>query len=65
MEVSMVLGSYLLCFLTSAVLSLVLTRWVRELAIEHGCVETPKLNRHVHTRPVPRLGGVAIYTCRL
>jgi UDP-GlcNAc:undecaprenyl-phosphate/decaprenyl-phosphate GlcNAc-1-phosphate transferase len=52
---------YLSCFVTAALLSLLLTRWVRKVATVRGWVKTPELDRHVHTRPVPTLGGVAIY----
>ncbi len=54
--------SYLLIFSFSLLLSLVLTRYMRELAHAHGWLEPPQLDRHVHTIPLPRLGGVAIYT---
>ena len=53
--------SYLIWFLVSVVLSLLLTRWMRNLATARGWVRAPRLDRHVHTNPVPRLGGVAIY----
>jgi UDP-GlcNAc:undecaprenyl-phosphate/decaprenyl-phosphate GlcNAc-1-phosphate transferase len=52
---------YLTCFVTTALLSLLLTRWIRNVAIARGWVKAPELDRHVHIRPVPRLGGVAIY----
>jgi UDP-GlcNAc:undecaprenyl-phosphate/decaprenyl-phosphate GlcNAc-1-phosphate transferase len=52
---------YLICFVTTALLSLLLTRWVREVANARGWVKAPELDRHVHTKPVPTLGGVAIY----
>src|ERR1700674_5436116 len=53
--------SYLIFFLASAILSLILTRQVRNYAITHGWVQAPILDRHIHPKPVPRLGGVAIY----
>lgn len=53
--------AYLICFLISGLLSLVLTRLLRNLATTHGWVAQPELDRHVHTSPVPRLGGAAIY----
>ena len=52
--------SYLGYFVTTALLSLLLTRWIRNVAIAHGWVKAPELDRHVHTTAVPRLGGVAI-----
>jgi UDP-GlcNAc:undecaprenyl-phosphate/decaprenyl-phosphate GlcNAc-1-phosphate transferase len=53
--------AYLSGFVTTALLSLLLTRWVRKVATARGWVKAPELDRHVHTRPVPRLGGVAIF----
>ena len=57
----MIASSYLLCFLISIVFSLISTRWVRGYAIKRGWVSGPELDRHVHTKSVPRLGGVAIF----
>jgi len=54
-------SAYLLCFLVSVALSLLLTRWVRDYARARGWVATPESDRHVHTTSVPRLGGVAIF----
>jgi UDP-GlcNAc:undecaprenyl-phosphate GlcNAc-1-phosphate transferase len=54
-------SAYLLCFLVSVALSLFLTRSVRNYANARGWVATPELDRHVHTKSVPRLGGVAIF----
>jgi UDP-GlcNAc:undecaprenyl-phosphate GlcNAc-1-phosphate transferase len=48
-------------FLTSVLLSFILTRYVRNLAVSRGWVATPDLTRHIHSDPVPRLGGVAIF----
>lgn len=53
--------TYILIFSLSLLLSVVLTWYVRALANAHGWLEPPQLSRHVHTVPVPRLGGVAIY----
>ena len=53
--------TYALIFLSSLILSLILTWYVRALAHAHGWLEPPQLDRHVHTSPVPRIGGVAIY----
>jgi UDP-GlcNAc:undecaprenyl-phosphate GlcNAc-1-phosphate transferase len=52
---------YLLCFLLSVLLSLFLTRWVRDFSVARGWVHAPRLVRHVHANPVPRLGGVALF----
>ncbi|MDE3136080.1 MAG: undecaprenyl/decaprenyl-phosphate alpha-N-acetylglucosaminyl 1-phosphate transferase [Acidobacteriota bacterium] len=53
--------SYLLCFLASGLLSLVLTREVRQFAIRRGWIDRPENGRHIHRRPVPRIGGLAIF----
>jgi UDP-GlcNAc:undecaprenyl-phosphate/decaprenyl-phosphate GlcNAc-1-phosphate transferase len=52
--------SYLISFLTSLFLSFVLTRKIRNYAIQFGWLDPPNRGRHAHTNPVPRLGGVAI-----
>jgi UDP-GlcNAc:undecaprenyl-phosphate GlcNAc-1-phosphate transferase len=41
--------------------SAVLTYVVRDFATTHKWLSAPKLDRHVHTRPIARLGGVAIF----
>jgi UDP-GlcNAc:undecaprenyl-phosphate GlcNAc-1-phosphate transferase len=53
--------SYLLAFVACLFLSLLLTRYVRNLAIAKCWVDAPKAGRHLHVVAVPRLGGVAIY----
>jgi len=39
----------------------VLTRYVRDFATAHGWVAVPTQERHLHSSPLPRLGGVAIF----
>jgi UDP-GlcNAc:undecaprenyl-phosphate GlcNAc-1-phosphate transferase len=51
---------YVLAFVGCLFLSLVSTWYVRNLANAKGWTDVPKFERHVHTIPVPRLGGVAI-----
>jgi UDP-GlcNAc:undecaprenyl-phosphate/decaprenyl-phosphate GlcNAc-1-phosphate transferase len=58
---SLKLCSLVLCFASSAVLALVFTKRVRDFAIRRGLLAPPELGRHVHTRALPRLGGVALY----
>ena len=53
--------AYLAAFLMCVCLSVVSTWYVRKLANARGWIHEPKLDRHLHTIPVPRLGGVAIY----
>jgi UDP-GlcNAc:undecaprenyl-phosphate GlcNAc-1-phosphate transferase len=56
----MIALAYIPCFLLSFVFSLILTPWVREYAHSRRWVSEPTSDRHIHKRPVPRLGGVAI-----
>jgi UDP-GlcNAc:undecaprenyl-phosphate GlcNAc-1-phosphate transferase len=58
--VAVIPSSYLICFLISLASSLLLTRWVRNFATAHGLVGTPGQNGQCDSKPVPRLGGVAI-----
>jgi len=52
---------HLLVFIAALLASAAFTRLVRDLAIAHGWVSLPSSDRHVHSRPIPRLGGVAIF----
>ena len=51
---------YLIALAASVLGSLFLTRCVRNVAVGRGWVKPPASDRHVHSTPVPRLGGVAI-----
>ncbi|PVZ14740.1 glycosyltransferase family 4 protein [Actinomycetospora cinnamomea] len=51
---------YLLVGLSAAVVTYLLTGLVRRLALRVGAIAVPR-GRDVHTIPIPRLGGVAIY----
>jgi UDP-GlcNAc:undecaprenyl-phosphate/decaprenyl-phosphate GlcNAc-1-phosphate transferase len=52
---------YLGTFVASLLLSFVLTKYVRDLANTRGWVAAPALERHLHSRPLPRFGGAAIF----
>jgi UDP-GlcNAc:undecaprenyl-phosphate GlcNAc-1-phosphate transferase len=52
---------YLGIFAASLLLSFVLTRYVRDVATARGWVTAPAQERHLHLRPLPRLGGVAVF----
>ena len=41
-------------------LALVLTPWIERLARSRGWVDQPS-DRKVHSRPIPRVGGIAIF----
>ncbi|SMC28145.1 UDP-GlcNAc:undecaprenyl-phosphate GlcNAc-1-phosphate transferase [Clostridium acidisoli DSM 12555] len=45
----------------AALISFISTPIVRKLAIILGVVDIPKDNRRVHKKPIPKLGGLAIY----
>jgi len=55
-----VISIYLAVFITSLLLSFILTWYVRNIAVSRGWVIAPPSARHLHTIPLPRLGGVAI-----
>ncbi len=48
-------------FLSALFSSFVLTRYVRDFANARGWVAAPSQERHLHSSPLPRLGGVAIF----
>ena len=56
----MFVRSYLIAFFACLAGSLAITRWLRNAAVARGWVKAPESARHVHTRRVPRLGGVAV-----
>src|SRR5258706_2474945 len=51
----------LLVFLAALIASAVFTSRVRDIAIARRWVFIPNSDRHVHARPMPRLGGLAIF----
>lgn len=53
--------AYLGSFIAALLLSFLLTKYVRDLANRHGWVAAPAAERHLHSRPLPRLGGLAIF----
>lgn len=56
----MVVG-HLALFIAALILGSFLTWFVRNTAIAHGRATGPSFVHHLHTDPIPRLGGVAIY----
>jgi UDP-GlcNAc:undecaprenyl-phosphate GlcNAc-1-phosphate transferase len=52
---------FVLVFVVAFLVSAALTHFVRDFSIAHGWVSIPGSDRHVHTRPIPRLGGIAIF----
>ena len=56
-----VVGSSLAALLAAAVVALITTPVVRSLAFRVGAVDVPKDSRRMHTHPIPRMGGLAIF----
>jgi UDP-GlcNAc:undecaprenyl-phosphate GlcNAc-1-phosphate transferase len=50
-----------LIFLIPVAISLLITPWVIRFAARVGAMDEPNV-RKIHSRPIPRLGGVVIYT---
>src|SRR6202050_1896169 len=51
---------YVSLLTASAGILALLTYWVRHTAVAYGLKATPVYGRHLHTKPLPRLGGIAI-----
>ncbi len=52
---------FLAIFLFALLSAFVLTRYVRDYATARRWVAIPTTERHMHSTPLPRLGGVAIF----
>ncbi len=57
--------SYVFLFLISLITTLLLTPLAGRLAIAFGAIDLPDNKRRIHTKPTPRMGGIAIYTAFL
>ena len=55
----------LVAVLAATVISFVLTPLVKALAIRFGFVDIPKDERRMHSKPIPTIGGVAIFAAFL
>lgn len=51
----------LLCIIASFLLSLALTPAAKKIAVRFGVMDIPKDARRMHKKPIPRMGGLAIY----
>lgn len=51
----------LLPFIIAVILSYGFTPFAKEIAYKIGAIDIPKDERRVHSKPIPRLGGLAIY----
>jgi len=52
---------YFVSFLASIIVAACLTWCVRNLAGRFGLAKPPDSSRHIHSTPIPRLGGVAVF----
>ena len=52
---------YIIAFLMAMGISYFLTPYVLKFAYKVGAIDIPKDNRRVHTKPMPKLGGLAIF----
>ena len=48
-------------FVVALIISYILTPCAKRLACKLGAVDVPRDNRRVHKKPIPSLGGIAIY----
>src|SRR5574344_117853 len=48
-------------FILAGVLSYLFTPYVKKFAYKIGAIDVPKDARRMHKKPIPRLGGLAIY----
>lgn len=55
------INQYLQVFLTAFLLALIFTPVAIKIAPKIGAVDIPKDNRRMHTKAMPRFGGMAIY----
>ena len=46
----------------AAALSFAMTPMARSFAFRVGAIDVPKDSRRMHKKPIPRLGGIAIFT---
>ncbi len=53
--------TYLTLFTLSFLVAFIITPFIRRKATEWGAIALPDNFRHIHLRPTPRLGGIAVY----
>ena len=55
------INNLIFCFSIAFAISLAATPFVISLAHKIGAVDVPDSERRVHKKPIPRLGGLAIF----
>ena len=56
-----IIGKIIGAFALAGFLAYFLTPFVKQLAARLGAIDTPKDDRRMHKKPIPRLGGLAIF----
>jgi UDP-GlcNAc:undecaprenyl-phosphate GlcNAc-1-phosphate transferase len=51
----------IMLFLLAAAVSFLFTPIAKKLAVKFGAMDIPKDERRIHKKPIPRMGGLAIY----
>ncbi|MFI3252854.1 MAG: MraY family glycosyltransferase [Eubacteriales bacterium] len=57
-----VINTVAIALVIATLISFITTPLVRSLAFKIGAVDVPKDNRRMHKDPIPRIGGLAIFT---
>lgn len=57
--------NYFFYFIFAAALSLILTPMVKRLAVWLQCIDKPGRERKIHTKPMPLMGGLAVFVAVL
>jgi len=57
----MPLSLYLIAFISAAILTAGLTPLIKKIAIKYNIIDRPTAPRKIHSRPIPLLGGSAIF----
>ncbi|MBU4482348.1 undecaprenyl/decaprenyl-phosphate alpha-N-acetylglucosaminyl 1-phosphate transferase, partial [Patescibacteria group bacterium] len=55
------LQQYIIPFLSSLILAVILTPLIKKIAWKFNVVDKPGESRKIHPRPTPLLGGVAVF----
>ncbi|MBN2794346.1 MAG: undecaprenyl/decaprenyl-phosphate alpha-N-acetylglucosaminyl 1-phosphate transferase [Clostridia bacterium] len=55
------MNRFILPMLVAFLISYFMTPVAKKIAVKVGAIDVPKDNRRVHTKPIPRMGGLAIY----
>lgn len=59
------MGKYIIPFITATIISLFMTPIAKKVAKKIGAIDVPKDERRVHKKPIPLLGGLAIYVATI